>query len=56
MQSMSASRPEHLPGEIQAAPKRSTARALLKHAGKWAGNDLDKCFKEVFDSRGAARF
>lgn len=56
MQSMSASRPEHLPGEIQSAPKRSTARALLKHAGKWAGNDLDKCFKEVFDARGAARF
>lgn len=56
MQNASASRPEHLPGEMKAIPKRSTARSLLKHAGKWAGDDLDKCFKEVFETRGMARF
>lgn len=56
MQNTSASRPEYLPGEIRVAIKRSTARALLKHAGKWAGNDLEKCFKEVFETRGMARF
>lgn len=57
MLNISSSRPaEYLFGEIQATPKRSTARALLKHAGKWVGNDLDKCFKEVFDARGVTRF
>lgn len=57
MQNNSASRPESLPWEeVQIPLKRSTARALLKHAGKWAGNDLEKCFKEVLETRGMARY
>lgn len=56
VQSASISRPGHLPGEMRAIPKRSTARALLKHAGTWAGDDLEKCLDEVYAYRGKAEF
>lgn len=56
MQSASSSRPEKLPGELQSVRKRSTARALLRHAGTWKGDDLEQCLKEVYASRGEAGF
>jgi hypothetical protein len=56
MENVSASRPKSIPGEIQAIPPRSSARSLLKHAGKWTGNDLEKCMKEVYASRGEVEF
>ena len=30
----------------------SSARSLLKYAGKWAGDDLEDCLKEVYAVRG----
>ena len=53
---VSASRPKSIPGEIQNIPPRSSARSLLKHAGKWTGNDLEKCMEEVYASRGEVEF
>jgi hypothetical protein len=52
MENVSASRP----GEIQAIPPRSSARSLLKHAGKWAGDDLEKCMEKVYEARGEVEF
>ncbi|MEK7398750.1 MAG: hypothetical protein AAB116_17595 [Candidatus Poribacteria bacterium] len=34
------------------APRHSSARSLLKYAGKWAGDDLEDCLKEVYAVRG----
>ena len=56
MENVSASRPKSIPGETQAIPPRSSARSLLKHAGKWAGNDLEKCIKKVYGARGEVEF
>ena len=52
MENVSASRPKFVPGEMQTIAPRSSARSLLKHAGKWAGNDLEKSMKEVYWARG----
>lgn len=56
MEHVSASRPKSIPGEIQANPPRSSARSLLRHAGKWIGNDLEKCIKKVYEARGEVEF
>ena len=56
MENVSASRPKSIPGEIRSIPPRSSARSLLKHAGKWAGNDLEKCIKKVYGARGEVEF
>lgn len=34
----------------------STAGALLKHAGKWAGDDLEECLRAVYENRTQAKF
>ena len=56
MENVSVSRPKSIPGEIQAIASRSSARSLLKHAGKWAGNDLEKRMQEVYGTRGEVEF
>jgi len=37
-------------------PDFSTARALLKHAGKWVGDDWEELLAEVYATRGTTRF
>ena len=37
-------------------PRRSSARALLRHAGKWMGDDLEQCLKAVYSARSKAEF
>jgi len=56
MENISASRPKSIPGELRGISPRSSARSLLKHAGKWGGNDLEKCMKEVYGARGEVEF
>jgi hypothetical protein len=34
----------------------STAGSLLKHMGKWAGDDLEERLREVYAARGKAQF
>ena len=38
--------------ESQDTTRHSSARSLLKHAGKWTGDDLEDCLKEVYAVRG----
>lgn len=52
LEEASASRPRHLERDDPVAPGHSTARSLLRFAGTWAGNDLDRCLAEVHDARG----
>jgi hypothetical protein len=47
----SASEPKEM-----STPRRSSARALLKHAGTWVGNDAEECLKVVYAARGEAIF
>lgn len=56
MEDVAASRPKFIPGEIRTIPPQSSARSLLKHAGRWAGDDLEKCIKKVYEARGEVEF
>lgn len=47
--------PEAGESELEDAPF-STARAILKHAGTWAGDDFEECLQAVYDARGQAKF
>ncbi len=51
MENATSSRPEKIPCEVCFIPKRSTARALLKYAGTWVGDDLEQCLREVYGTR-----
>lgn len=42
--------------ETEAEPRHSTLGALLKHAGKWSGDDLEECLQDVYDNRTKAKF
>jgi len=41
---------------MQVKPRQTSASALLKYAGTWAGDDLEDRLAEVFHSRGESRF
>jgi len=41
--------------QVRRAPK-SSAASLVRHATGWAGNDLQKCLREVYDLRGKSVF
>jgi len=56
VENVCASRPEHLPGENRIYVRRSTAHALLRHAGTWVGGDLEKCIRDVYAYRAQAEF
>jgi hypothetical protein len=34
----------------------ASGRSFLRHAGKWAGDDQEKCLQMVYDSRGEVDF
>jgi hypothetical protein len=34
----------------------STAASLLRYAGTWVGDDLERCLKEVYENRSKAEF
>jgi hypothetical protein len=33
-----------------------SGRSLLRHAGKWQGEDFEECLQVVYDSRSEAKF
>jgi len=39
-----------------ANPQKSSPEALLKHAGKWKGDDLDECLKKAEETRSETKF
>jgi hypothetical protein len=55
-ENVTCSRPEKIIGEIAIVPPKSSARALLKFAGTWVGNDLERCLEEMYSTRGEAEF
>jgi hypothetical protein len=40
----------------ESALRPSSGRSLLRHAGKWQGDDFEECLQAVYDSRSAAKF
>jgi hypothetical protein len=34
----------------------ASGRSILRHAGKWSGNDLEECLRAVYATRGKAKF
>lgn len=51
-----ASRPRPLAREIKGPPPRSSARSLLRYAGKWSGEDFEELVEDAYASRGEAEF
>ena len=47
-----------LPGNNTAEREQelSTAASLLKHVGKWQGDDLEECLRLVYQTRSPAQF
>jgi hypothetical protein len=44
--------------EIQTPPpyRRASGHSILRHAGKWQGDDFEECLQMVYDTRGKAQF
>lgn len=36
--------------------RQGSGKSILRHAGKWVGNDFHECLQMVYDSRGMAKF
>ncbi len=43
-------------GQQSKPPHHIGSGNILRHAGKWVGDDLKECLKMVYDSRGNAQF
>ncbi len=41
---------------LRRAAGPSTARSLLRYAGTWAGDDLERCLDEVYATRSRSEF
>ena len=41
---------------IQQSYRPASGHSLLSHAGKWAGDDLEACLHEIYETRGEAEF
>jgi hypothetical protein len=39
-----------------AALRPASGRSILRHAGKWQGDDFEECLQAVYDSRSEAQF
>jgi len=56
MDNTTASLPGKLIAERSTIATWSSARSLLKHAGKWRGDDLEQCIREVYAARAQTDF
>jgi hypothetical protein len=36
--------------------RKGSGKPILRHAGRWVGNDLKECLERVYTSRGLAEF
>lgn len=36
--------------------RQGSGKSILRHAGKWVGDDFHECLQMVYDSRGMAKF
>jgi hypothetical protein len=44
-------KPEPSPPEAPPPFRPSSGRSLLRHAGTWAGDDIEECLQLVYDTR-----
>ncbi|MEY2833182.1 MAG: hypothetical protein RLZZ574_2441 [Cyanobacteriota bacterium] len=42
--------------ESQQPYRPASGRSILRHAGKWKGDDLEECLRAVYATRGKAKF
>ncbi|MEN9519849.1 MAG: hypothetical protein RLZZ381_2437 [Cyanobacteriota bacterium] len=42
--------------ESQQSYRPASGRSLIRHAGTWAGDDLEECLRAVYATRGKAKF
>jgi hypothetical protein len=42
--------------ESQLPYRPASGRSILRHAGTWAGDDLEECLRTVYTTRGKAKF
>ncbi len=42
--------------KVKPSHKKASGQSILRHAGKWQGNDLKDCLEMVQASRGLAEF
>jgi len=40
----------------QISLRPASGRSLLRHAGKWQGDDFEACLQSVYDTRSEAKF
>jgi hypothetical protein len=45
-----------LASESQQPYRSASGRSILRHAGKWSGDDLEECLRAVYATRGKAKF
>jgi hypothetical protein len=36
--------------------RRASGQSILRHVGKWQGDDFEECLQMVYDSRGNTQF
>jgi hypothetical protein len=44
------------PKKFQQFYRSASGRSILRHAGKWEGDDLEECLRSVYATRGKAKF
>ena len=47
---------QNLNDNSQLPYRPASGRSILRHAGKWAGDDLEECLQSVYATRGKAKF
>ncbi|MBE9058847.1 hypothetical protein [Sphaerospermopsis sp. LEGE 08334] len=42
--------------KVKPPQRLGSGKSILRHTGKWQGDDLKDCLQAVYDSRGVAEF
>ncbi len=42
--------------DVKPPHRKGSGRSVLRHVGKWVGDDLPECLELVYASRGMAKF
>jgi len=42
--------------KVKLPSRKGSGQSVLRHAGRWVGNDLKDCLQAVYDSRGLTEF
>jgi hypothetical protein len=50
------SEPNSVARKAKLPSRLGSGKSILRHAGKWVGDDLEECLEMVYSSRGEAEF